>query len=311
MAATTTSSFTAAQQTLFKKEALDWLRKNLYFHQSGLMEKIGKNQGQVISVYRIDNLSAATSTLTEGTAPSEVQMTSTLFTATLAQYGNWVKVTDMLQVTGRADSMQQFGRQLGYNGALSVDTLTYTEYLSGATAFYANGTDSGTFAANSYFTSKDIRRLAKLFRATEVSTYDDGMYALYLHPDCEFDVNTDNQFGGVVDLQRRAEQDIKWKNVVGTYGGFRVYTTSLITTATVNEQTAYQNLAVGYGALMNVHVDGLPFNLFVNDPSNVTISNPLGQLGSIGWKATYAAKFIGTDGPRAYKVYATASEPTP
>lgn len=310
MAATTTSSFTAAAQTLYRKKALDFLRKNLYFHQSGLMEKFGRNQGQTISVYRIDNLSAATSALGEGTAPSEVQMTSTLFSATLAQYGNWVKVTDMLEVTGRSNVMEQFSRQLGYNGALSIDTLTYTEYLSGATAFYSNGTDSNSFAANSYFTSKDIRRLSKLFRATNVPTFDDGFYSLYLHPDCEFDIMTDDLFSGVSDLQRRDANDVKWKNVAGTYGGFRCYTTSLVSTATVNSQTAYQNLAVGYGALINVDADGLPFNLFVNPSSNVTISNPLAQLGSIGWKATYVAKYIGTDGPRAYKAYATASEPS-
>ncbi len=310
MPSNTVSSFSAAAQTLYKKKALDFLRKNLYFHQSGLMEKFGKNQGQTISVYRIDNAAAATSALGEGTAPAAVQLTSTLFSAVLAQYGNWCGVTDMLEVTGRSNIMEQFSRQLGYNGALSIDTLTYNEYLSGATNFYANGTNSGTFQANSFFTSKDLRRLSKLFRATNVPTFDDGFYSAYLHPDCEFDITTDNLFGSVTDLQKRDANDAKWKNVAGTYGGFRVYTTSLVTTTTINTVTAYQNIAVGYGALMNVDADGLPFNLFINPSSNVTISNPLAQLGSIGWKATYVAKYIGTDGPRAYIANATASEPS-
>lgn len=312
MANNTVASFTAAAQTLYRKKALDFLRKNLYFHQSGLMEKFGRHTGQTISVYRINNLSASTSALAEGTAPAEVLLASTLFTATLAQYGNWAKVTDMLEVTGRSNIMEQFSRQLGYNGALSIDTLTYNEYLSGAQPFYSNGTNSGTFAANSYFTSKDLRRLSKLFRANNVPTFDDGFYSMYLHPDCEFDVTTDNLFGSVTDLQKRDANDAKWKNVAGTYGGFRVYTTSLIdNSAVVNGiPNTYQNIAVGYGALMNVDADGLPFNLFINPSSNVTISNPLAQLGSIGWKATYVARYIGTDGPRAYNAYAQASEPS-
>lgn len=311
MANTTTSSFSPAAQTLYRKKAFDFLREKLFFHQAGMMEKIGRNQGQTISTYRINNLAAATSTLTEGTAPSEVQVEGTTFSATLAQYGNWAKVTDLLEVTGRSDSMEQFSRQFGYNGALSIDTLTYTEFISGSTAFYANGTDSGSFAANSYFSSKDLRRLAKNFRANNVPTFDDGYYRMFLHPDCEFDVMTDDLFGSVVDLQKREPGDAdKWKNVAGVYGGFKVYTTALISTATINSQTAYQNLAVGYGALLNVHLDGMPFQLFVNPASNVTISNPLGQLGSIGWKATYVADYIGSDGPRSYKAYATASEPT-
>lgn len=310
MANTTTSSFAPAAQTLYRKKAFDFLRKNLYFHSSGMMEKIGVNQGQTISTYRIDNLSAATSALTEGTAPAEVQVTGTTFSATLAQYGNWAKVTDLLEITGRSNQMEQFSRQFGYNGALSIDTLTYNEYLSGATAFYANGTDSGSFAANSYLTSKDIRRLAKQFRANNVPTFDNGRFRLYVHPDCEFDIVTDNLFGGAVDIQRRDDDDVKYKGVVGAYAGFDVFTSSLISTDTVNSQTAYQNIAVGYGALLNVHLDGMPFQLFVNPSSNVNIANPLGQLGSVGWKATYVADYVGSDGPRAYTVYATASEPT-
>ena len=314
MAATTTASFSAAAQTLYRKKAFDFLRKNLYMHSSGMMTKIGKNQGQTISTYRINNLDAATSTLTEGTAPSEVQVDSTLFSAVLVQYGNWAKVTDMLEVTGRSNTMDQFSEQFGYNGALSIDTVTYTEYLAGATAYYANGTNVGTFSATSYMTSKDLRRLAKLFRYNNVPTFDDGFYRLYLNPDCEFDITTDDLFGGSTDLQRRDEDKQKWKGVVGTYGGFKVFTTSLISQAddigTAEIDDVYQNLAVGYGALINVHLDGMPFELFVNPSSNVNISNPLGQLGSIGWKATYVADYIGADGPRAYKVYATASEPS-
>lgn len=310
MANTTTTSFTAAAQTFYRKQAFDFLRKPLFFYQSGMMESLGDHDGQTISTYRIDNLSAATSTLTEGTAPSEVQIASTLFSATLAQYGNWVKVTDMLEVTGRSKIMDQFSKQLGYNGGLSLDTLTYNEYLSGATPSYANGTDAGSFAADSYMSSKELRRLAKKFRANNVPTFDDGFYRIYLHPDCEFDITTDDLFGSVTDLQKRDSDDLKWKNVVATYGGFKVYTTSLVGTASVNGQTAYQNIALGYGALLNVGLTGLPFNLFVNPSSNVNISNPLAQLGSIGWKATYVAKYVGTDGPRAYLDYATASEPT-
>lgn len=311
MANTTTSSFAPAAQTLYRKKAFDFLRKNLYFHQSGMMEKIGVNQGQTISTYRVDNLSAATSALTEGTAPAEVQVNGTTFSATLAQYGNWAKVTDLLEITGRSNQMEQFSRQFGYNGGLSIDTLTYTEYLSGATGYYSNGTNSGSFAADSYLTSRDLRRLAKQFRANSVPTFDNGRYRLYVHPDCEYDIVTDNNFGGAVDLQRRDEDPIKYKGVVGAYAGFDVFTTALITTATVNSiPGAYQNLAVGYGALLNVHLDGMPFQLFVNPSNNVNIANPLGQLGSVGWKATYVADYVGSDGPRAYKVYATASEPT-
>ena len=313
MANTDVAAFSPAAQTLYRKKAFDFLRKDLRFHQSGLMESIPKNGGQVISTYRLDNLSAATSALTEGTAPSEVQVAGTTFSATLAQYGNFAKVTDLLEISGRSDTMEQFSRQFGYNGALSVDTLTYNEYLN-ATAHFANNYNSGNMGPDAYVTSKEIRRLGKKFRANNVRPNDDGYYNLFLHPDCEFDVVTDDNFGSVIDLQKRVgdQNEVLWKGVAGTYGGFKVYTTSLITTTATgtNGQTAYRNIATGYGALLNVGLGGMPFQLFVNPSSNVNISNPLAQLGSVGWKATYVAKLIGTDGPRAYRVLATASEPS-
>lgn len=334
MSLTTTSSFqnggSNAAQILYKKKALDFLRKELRFAKACVAGKMDSNSGKTVNYYRVDNLTATTDNLDtadlgagsylgngntgEGNYPVEDNITATYIEATLGVYGKWVKATDILEITERSDTMEQFSRQLGYNGGLSLDTVAYNSWLSGATAHYADNKDAGTFAADSVVTSKELRRLAKKFRKNSVRPNDDGFFHLFLHPDCEFDIITDDNFGSVMDIQKRNSEGDKnlEGGLVGVYGGFKVFTTPLITTTTsnTNGQTAYQNIATGYGAMLSMEYSKMPFNLFVNPSSNVNIANPLGRIGSIGWKASFVAKYIGSDGPRAYKLLATASEPT-
>src|SRR5690348_18472680 len=115
MAVMTTATVTAAVMTKYKKRAQTFLRKRLYMNKLGTQERIDKYSGQTLSTFRVDNLSANTSALTEGTAPSEVSITTTTYTATLLQYGAFVKISDLLEVTGRSSMMDIASKQLGYN----------------------------------------------------------------------------------------------------------------------------------------------------------------------------------------------------
>jgi N4-gp56 family major capsid protein len=315
MAVMTTATVSAAVMTKYKKRAQSFLRKRLYMNKLGTMEKIDKNAGQTLSTFRVNNLTAQTSSLTEGTAPSEVSISTTTYTATLLQYGAFVKISDLLEVTGRSSMMDVSSKQLGYNAALTLDALMYNVLVSNAPAHYANNSTSGTFDAACVMTAQELRRLAKKFQAKDVNPGEDDLYNIILHPDCLYDIQVDDKVGGMLDVMRRAvtdnESEAIWKGEMTRLAGFRILQSSQITTTTVGSVTAYQNIAVGPDAVLNVDVESMPFNLFVNPSSNVSLANPLGQVGSVGWKATYVAQWISeTANPRGYLVYSTASEPT-
>ncbi len=307
MAAMTTATVSAAAMTLYKKRAQTFLRSRLYFNKMGTMETIGRNQGQTLSTFRVDNLAAQTSPIGEGTAPAEVSLTTTTFSALVLQYGAFVKITDLLEVTGRSSIMDIASKQLGYNAALTLDTLTYAEFLAGATAYYAGNTTAGTIGAGNVLTATDLRRLTAKLLASNVNPGEDDLFNTVIHPNVAFDFQSDTQVGGYLDLNRRIPSENVWKNELGRIAGHRLLQSSQVGTATVNGVLCYKNITAGPDSLLNIDVDGLPFNLFVNPANNINISNPLGQIGSVGWKATYVAKFIGTDGPRAYTTYAPSS----
>lgn len=313
MATEVIADFSPADMTLFMKKGLDVLRADLHISKWALPFTMERNSGKNVRAYRVGTLTPATSALTEATSPSVTPMTGTTFTATLAQYGAVNTFSDILEAIGPSSFMEQQSQIFGIQGAETIETLLYNELVSGASAFYANGESAGTFASNSVLTSKDFRRLSKLFRAKKVrGMQDDKLYRLLLHPDCAFDVTTDDVAGSLVDLQKRDADQNKWKDLIATFGGVAAFHSQLVTQAVVgtNNITAYQNVACGYGAMAAFDLKGMPFRLMLTPPDDINMSNPLGLVGAVGWKVAFAGKYIGSDGPRAYVVNAVSSEPT-
>lgn len=312
MANMTTATVSAAVMTKYKKRAQSFLRKRLYINKIGTQERIDKYSGQVLSTWRPVNLAAQTSSLTEGTAPAEVSITTSTYTATLLQYGAFVKISDLLEVTGRSSMMDLAAKQLGYNAALTLDQLAYTEALN-FTAHYANNSTSTTITGADVLTAQELRRLAKKFMANDVNPGDDDLYNIIVHPDQLYDLWSDDKVGGALDVARRSITDNQseaiWRGEISRLHGFRILQSSQISSTTVNSVTCFRAIAAGPDCMLNVDVESMPFTLFVNPASNINISNPLGQIGSVGWKATYVAKDI-SDGKRGFVVYSAVSELT-
>ena len=73
--------------------------------------------------------------------------------------------------------------------------------------------------------------------------------------------------------------------------------------------TVYQNVVAGADALLNVDTENMGFQLFAVPASEVNQANPLAQIGTVGWKATYAACDI-SDGVMGYIMESAVSEIT-
>jgi N4-gp56 family major capsid protein len=311
MAVEVIADFSAADMIKYEKKGLDVLRNELHIHNWALPYQIERHSGKNVRAYRVGTLTPATTPLTEGTTPSDTPITSTTFSAVLAQYGAVNTFSDMLEAVGPSSFMEQQSQIFGIQAGETIEQLDINEIVASAPAFYANGSDSGTFGATSKLTSTDFRRLNKMFGAKKVrGMMDDKRYRALLHPDVIFDVTTDDLFGSVTDLQRRDASKDKWDDIIGTYANIGAYRSALIGTTTINSVTAYQNVAMGYGAFAAYDLKGMPLKLMLVPPDDINVANPLGLKGTVGWKVAYAVDYIGSDGPRAYVVNAISTEPT-
>ena len=309
----TTANVSAASMTFYKKRSQSFLRKKLYVAKLGTQEQIDRYSGQVLSTWRPIPLGAQTTALTEGTAPADIAITTNTYTATLLQYGAYVKISDLLEVTGRSSMMDVASKVLGYNAALTLDTVTQNVILGAWTNIYANNKTAQTIDAGDTITAQQIRRLRKLFQAKDVMPGDDDLYNWILHPDQYYDLAQDDKIGGTLDVARRAmggdQSDSIWLGELTRLEGFRLLSTSLIGLTQINGVTCYQSLAGAPDSLLNVDLESMPFSLFVSPATNVNAANPLGQIGTVGWKATYTAADI-SDGIRGFVVNSAVSEQT-
>jgi len=119
----TTSSLDNLLPSYLEKRMIARLVPVERFYQFGEKRPLPKGQGTTMTFNGWTNLAAASSTLTEGTPNSLVALSSRKVTATIAQYGRGVKVTDLAGITTITDVIRGAVDILSTSAALSLDNV--------------------------------------------------------------------------------------------------------------------------------------------------------------------------------------------
>ena len=80
----------------------------------------------------------ATNPLIEGVTPSGSVLANQDYTVTLAQYGDFVTITDVIEDTHTDPVLQQATDILGEQAAVTVETLRFNVLMAGTNVWYAN-----------------------------------------------------------------------------------------------------------------------------------------------------------------------------
>lgn len=312
--AMTTATVSAGPMTYYKRRSQSWRRSKLFLDKIGTREKLDRYSGQTLSTWRPIPAAAQTTALTEGTAPADITIATSTYSTTLQQWGAFVKISDLLEITGRSSMMDVCAKVLGYNCAQTIDTVTLNVILGAWTTIYANNKTAATLNAGDIITATQIRRMRKLFAAKNVANDDTNLYNWVLHPDQFYDLSTDDKVGSTLDTARRAvsggDSQTIWNGEVTRFSGFRLMESANIPQAQAQGGfPVYQSVVAGADALLNVDTENMGFQLFAVPASEINQANPLAQIGTVGWKATYAACDI-SDGVMGYILESPVSEIT-
>jgi hypothetical protein len=79
----------------------------------------------------------ATTPLVEGVTPAGSTLSNQDYTATLAQYGDWVPLTDVIEDTHTDDILGNITDILGEQAAITIETLRFNVLKAGTNVFYA------------------------------------------------------------------------------------------------------------------------------------------------------------------------------
>jgi N4-gp56 family major capsid protein len=106
----------------------------------GQVRPIKTRSGNQIKFRRYESLPPATTALTEGVTPAGNSLTVTDVTATLAQYGDFLTVSDMVDLTNQDPVLTEAGTVLGEQGGVTVDIVRRDVLVAGTNVIYSNGT---------------------------------------------------------------------------------------------------------------------------------------------------------------------------
>lgn len=137
MAATTTTQVPAGVQAFYDRNLLERAVPSLVHDMFGQRRNIPKNNSLTIKFRRYNALAANVTPLTEGVTPAGKQLGVTDITATLAQLGDFVTLTDLVNMTVEDAVITEATEVLGDQAGDSVDQYIRDILNTGTNVYYA------------------------------------------------------------------------------------------------------------------------------------------------------------------------------
>lgn len=291
MAVTTTGSATMSNEvyTYYESKFLD-RAKDLLVHEEGAQRSTrGKGQGKTTAFNQYTPLAKATTPLTEGSNGTEVALTSTQVSATLAEYGNYVKIAKLLSLVSIDKDGAEKAEVLGQNMGETFDQVARDALFTDATVGLAGAKAALTdIAATNTLSATEIRKVRRQLIKNKAQKYGNGMFMGKLGPDAEFDLIGDSTW---VNAHTYKDGDALYKGYLGNLYGFDF----LLTTNPKTEAstvTVHSNFFHGANAFGVLDLEGDMPQMYVKVPTGADTSNPLNRFSTMGWAGAYVAKVL-------------------
>jgi N4-gp56 family major capsid protein len=279
-------------QTYYDKKLLDRLVSNFVHFQFGQKRPIPKMGGKNINFRKFTSLNPATTVLTEGTTPTGSNINITQITASPNQYGNFVEVSDVLDMVAIDPVLDEMADVLGEQAAETLDVITRnTLVTSGTNLQFANGkTSNATIAAADVLTVTEIRKAIRTLKNGKAKPLADGYYIAIVHPNAVYDLQGDNAW---VNASQYAGSTQIFNGEIGKLYGVRFVESPNAHTfggVGVSSAQVYSTIVVGANAFGVVDVAGSSAVQNIIKPhGSAGTADPLNQRATTGWKAYFTA----------------------
>lgn len=291
MAVQKTSDLTEEMSTYYEKVFLDRAEYELIFEQGGQKRKQPKNEGKTVNFTRYTPLATVTGSLTEGSNPSEVALTATTVSATVAEFGNVVKVSKLLSLTSIDRNMKEKIEVLGQNMGETLDELVRDELVTGATAQFAGGNSAiSDVAASDTLTAAEVRKAVRTLKANKARRYS-GRFPFLgkIGPYTSYDLMGDSTWENA-----KVYSDVQglYRGEVGALHGVR-FIESPAQASTSSTVDVYHNLIHGTDAFGVIDLEGDMPSMYIN--TKIDSGNPTGRFTQIGWAGAYVSKTLNSN----------------
>jgi N4-gp56 family major capsid protein len=283
----TQASSVSSDTTAFEQLAYFALRSQPMFEMVADVKSTNQSHpGSAVQFNIYNDLSQATSALTETSDVTAVALGDSTVTVTLAEYGNAVTTTAKLRGTSFLNVDADAANIIGYNMGNSIDKVVQDVLVGGSNVAYGgDATSTATVDATDNLDAGDIRKAVAALRGDSAPTMDGGVYVGFIHPDVSFDLRADTAVTDVIQYQIRQDGAGVRMGSIGTFGGVDFIETPRIDfTADAGATTTdvYNTVICGKQALAKAHSRGAGFG---ENPSVVfgPVTDSLRRFQTVGW----------------------------
>ena len=257
---------------------------------------IPKNGGKTIAFRKYDSLPKALTPLTEGVTPDGQKLTMDEITATVAQYGGFVELSDMLLLTAIDNNLMEATRLIAEQASKTLDTITREVLNGGTNVLYAEGQVSsraalvgGQDSGNHYLTIDGVRKAVRFLKVMNARRIN-GDFAGIIHPDVAYDLMSDPKW---VNVKTYSDPSGIYNGEIGKIEGVRFVETSeakVFVGEGASGRDVYSTLILGADAYGVTEITGGGLQHIVKQLGSGGTSDPLDQRATVGWKATKVAE---------------------
>jgi len=301
---TTDAGLSAENKTFYDRALVEEAGPNLIHGQFGQKRPIPKNGGKRIQFRRYASLPKALKPLTEGVTPEGRKLSATAVEAEVNQYGDFVCLSDVLDLTAIDNNVLEATKAVGRQAGLTLDTITRNVLQSGTNVFYcpkigANGaqtpvTDRSGLDKTCVLTVDVVKKVAAMLKAANAPKID-GDYVCILHPYVAYDIMSDPRWE---EMHKYTTSENMYEGEIGRIAGVRFVETSEAAVYKGTENDCPEGLAVfgclflAQGAYGVTEVTGGGLQTIIKQLGSAGTADPLDQRSTVGWKALQTAEIL-------------------
>lgn len=293
---TTDAALSGEMKTYYSDYLIDNAQPELVHDRFAQKRDIPKGRGKTIEFRKYDPLPKALTPLTEGVTPDGKKLKMGTVEATVAQYGDYVTISDVLDLTAIDNNIVEATKVLGAQSGVTLDTVTREVLNSGTNVQYAEGQvtarnqlEGGLATGNHYLTVEAIRlavRSLKVQHAKKFGKY----YVAIIHPDSAHDLRSDPAWK---DPHKYVDTTELYDGEIGMVEGCRfVETTEAKKFVGTGKggRDVYSTLVFGEDAYGVTAVEGGGLRHFVKQLGSGGTTDPIDQRSTVGWKGLKTAE---------------------
>lgn len=266
----------------------------------GQKRDIPAGGGKSVEFRRFERITTSTSALTEGTPPTETQATFSIVAATISQYGQFSKLSDILETQSFDPVIAEFSENYGESMGDCIDQVVRDVIIAGTTVQYASTAGSrGGVGSGMYFDSAEIREAVSTLKRANAKQAVDSKYICILHTDVTRDLFADtNIVGAFKDAADRGGGNPLFTGVLGDYMGVRFVETTnarVFSSLGLSGADVYGVLFLAKQAYGVTELSALQARTIIHPRGSGGHTDPLEQYSTVGWKAALAAVILNND----------------